>query len=405
MARAGELATAEPEAGAPHSAVAEPPEMHREEVALEERPYGAITDIIQVEVPIRVLGAEHCDAGAIVPEPLPMGTDVSWPGPIEEAVSIEVPEGSQPGCMFALDVAGERVRVPLPPLAAPGDTLMVVRRPNGTWRALKRATEFCYVVPDGPIERQQVLHLPDCMQIAYDVPPFVKPGHIISFKMSEDGTWVIEEIGTLSSGLRDAGVPPHLAGPYEGLLRVLSEHGYTKHRFPLDAAGRLHVCVPFCGGFWEYGLLGMHLESHLPLLGATGADVIATDIADRYSIRWAIAERWCVGDHPQIRVRTCVRDLAIDPLPEVGLCIAMHPEVTKGGIWFQIIGSLIKSTRRGVCAIATFFEHEMKTVCNMVEMYGSKGTSFEVLDNPYYDVHAPSKSPELRFIILVFGGG
>eukprot|EP00812_Abedinium_dasypus_P008593 NODE_2345_length_952_cov_561.925307.p1 GENE.NODE_2345_length_952_cov_561.925307~~NODE_2345_length_952_cov_561.925307.p1 ORF type:complete len:202 (+),score=69.90 NODE_2345_length_952_cov_561.925307:205-810(+) len=196
-------------------------------------------------------------------------------------------------------------------------------------------------------------------------------------------------------------------GPYRGLLRVLSERGYPRQQqLPLDAAGRLHVGVPFCGSFWEHAHLGSHLEENLALFGAAGADVLATDILDTYALRWAFAERWGVGDeHPQIRVRMCVKDLALDPFPEVGLCIAMHPEVTKGGIWYQIIGSLVKSTRRGLCAIATFFEYEMKTVCNMVEMYPSEGTVFEVIDNPFYDSHEVREAPELRYIVLVYGGG
>jgi len=52
---------------------------------------------------------------------------------------------------------------------------------------------------------------------------------------------------------------------------------------------------------------------------------------------------------------------------------------------------------------ATFYEAEMQTVCNMVNMYKSDGTTVEVVENPYYNNKSldTSEQPSMRYIILV----
>merc|ERR1712232_1437051 len=126
-----------------------------------------------------------------------------------------------------------------------------------------------------------------------------------------------------------------------------------------------------------------------------GIDILASEVSDAYSFPWAVASRWFSKIHPQIRLRMCVRDLAITALPIAGLTLAIHPEVTKGGCWFPIVGSVIRSNG-GLCVFATFYEEEMQTVLNMVDMYAVEDTEVEVLENPYY-MTATKENPDMRY--------
>lgn len=126
--------------------------------------------------------------------------------------------------------------------------------------------------------------------------------------------------------------------------------------------------------------------------GVEDIEVLATELFDHYAFPWAALQRWSRHAHPRIKLRTRLQDLAADPLPDAGLTLAMHPEATKGGAWFPIIGSIINSTRAGVCVFAMFYDHELQTVLNMVDMYSAEGSNVDVAENPYYASHEPGRS-------------
>jgi len=282
-----------------------------------------------------------------------------------------------------------------------GDELVIVRRQGNPWIALPRTKEYHYLVPEDPYGREHRVQLPDCTALMLNVPETAKPGQCLKLVLSE-GVWVVKLIASLPKVVSQ---PPTANGAvYKGLLTVITEQGYSMKKLPLDERDVLHVNVPICGVFDEHSLLGNHLHDNLATHGASSATVLATDLSGKHSLHWHIAERWCSLVHTDVRMFTCPMDLAHDPLPQAGLCIAVHPEVTKGGCWFQIIGSIIRSSCRGLCVIVTFFQHEMLTVLNMIDMYKSEGTVVKVEENPYYEDHELPESPDMRYIILIAGG-
>jgi len=130
---------------------------------------------------------------------------------------------------------------------------------------------------------------------------------------------------------------------------------------------------------------------------------LATEVSDSYLYDWAIAEKWFQGTHPQIQLQANVKDLAEDPLPEAGLTVGIHPEVTCGGCWFQIIGSTLRSGAGGLCVFATFYDYELQTLLNMVDMYKGDGSTVEVLENPYYQTSERPAPPPMCHVVLVVG--
>ena len=170
-----------------------------------------------------------------------------------------------------------------------------------------------------------------------------------------------------------------------------------------DDDGMLVVNVPFCGRFQEYAMLGNFLAEHcLPQLGLRGARILGCDSLDCYYYEWAVAKRWFAEFHPQIEVQLQVRDLQHDPLPQAGLTIALHPEVTWGGPWFPIMGSVFRAAQSGVCLIASFFEDEVKTLKNMVDIYGDPTVECEEVSNPFYaSTEGDLTSKRMRFLMLL----
>eukprot|EP00929_Paragymnodinium_shiwhaense_P037531 TRINITY_DN19988_c0_g1_i1.p1 TRINITY_DN19988_c0_g1~~TRINITY_DN19988_c0_g1_i1.p1 ORF type:complete len:373 (-),score=69.17 TRINITY_DN19988_c0_g1_i1:139-1257(-) len=363
---------------------------------------------INVEIPIHALTAKDCPPDLRIPAPLPEGSDP----PPDEALAIEsivVPEGSPNGCILRVEVdGGVYVDVRLPVTAAGGDALNVVQRPNGTWKAYKRTTAWSLLIPEGAPGQSLTVALPDCTQLALEIPESVKAGQILNLEQS-DGAWGIknavnmppaERIPKLVVDATSNGTS--IQEPLIECLKLVRERGYLQGA-KLDKAGVLHVVVPFCGTFTEYALLGNYLaDSASCIPGWSGAaNVLATDICDWHSFQWAVASRWYSQVHPSMKLTTCVKDLATDSLPEAGLYISIHPEVTKGGPWFAIVGSIVQACR-GLCVFATFYEAEMKTLVNMVNMYKTDSTKVEVVENPYYDgKDTATTEPLMRYLVLV----
>jgi len=269
-------------------------------------------------------------------------------------------------------------------------------------RIAKKTTEYFYFVPaNAPVSEKISVALPDGTALRFEAPSYAA-GQILKFQM-QNGAWGLTgQCKVPDPSPVVVSVDESVSGPYGGVLDVVKASGFLK-RLPLSEDGVLHVSVPFCAGFQEYGALGNFLAADcLPQLQrkAVGVDVLATEIFDRYSFSWATAQRWLAAIHPQISLRTATLDLALDSLPTAGLFIAIHPEVTRGGCWFQIMGSIIKSCN-GLCVIACFWETEKDTVLNMIEMYKKEGSTVQVHENPYYDTHEKPFAAHMRYVILV----
>jgi len=216
-------------------------------------------------------------------------------------------------------------------------------------------------------------------------------------------TWTFEQFTSLPALTDLPEAPEWVAGPYAAALRQLKLQGCFDS-LPLDTEGKLRVNIPFCAGFREFRTLGDFLADictghpH-----CTGADVYATDVLEKYGYEWALAQRWYSKTYPRMRLQTRPTDLAQAPLPKAGLTVGIHPEVTKGSFWFPIIGSIVRSSSSGVCVLATFFEVEMETLKNMLNMYKSADSVVSVAENSYYDDHEMPASPPLRYLVTLRG--
>mmetsp|Transcript_35052 Transcript_35052/g.96924 ORF Transcript_35052/g.96924 Transcript_35052/m.96924 type:complete len:369 (+) Transcript_35052:86-1192(+) len=354
---------------------------------------------VNVEIPLRTLSAEDCYAKE-VPTPVADGTDVSLPDAVQQLIHIMVPQGTEPGCCLRVEVAGGQFElIPLPPTVSAGDMMVVAHRADGSWRGCARTEEFSFLVPPDA-DAEQTVSLPDGSSLCFEMPNNVKAGQILNFQLLKEGGWTIKDAYSLPPMVRTPSALELVSGPYADVLEVVRSRGCLE-RLPVDGKGVLHVNVPFCGGFQEYAVLGNYIADHcLSRLDVCEATILATDISQAHSFFWAVAHAWYAEIQPEIRLQTCVKDLSLDPLPEVGLCIAIHPEVTKGGPWFQIIGSIVRSCR-GICVFSTFYEEEMQTVVNMVGMYKRDGTVVDVVENPHYDSRDRPQASDMRYIILV----
>jgi len=354
---------------------------------------------VDVEVPIRTLNAEDCNAKE-PPTPVAEGTDVSLPDVVQQLIHITVPPATQPGCCLRVEVAESQFElIPLPPTVSAGDKMIVAHHADGSWRGCAQTAEFSFLVPPDA-DAEQTVSLPDGSALCFEMPDNVKPGQILNFQLLAEGGWTIKNVCSLPPMVRTPSALELVSGPYADVLEVVRSRGCLE-RVPVDGNGVLHVNVPFCGAFQEYAALGNYLADHcLSRSDVCEARVLATDISQKHSFFWAVAHKWYADIHPKIQLKTCVKDLSLDPLPEVGLCIAIHPEVTKGGPWFQIIGSIVRSCR-GICVFSTFYEEEMQTVVNMVGMYKRDGTVVDVVENPHYDSRDRPQASDMRYIILV----
>eukprot|EP00435_Cladocopium_sp_Y103_P010558 s305_g2.t1 len=185
---------------------------------------------------------------------------------------------------------------------------------------------------------------------------------------------------------------------YQAILDALKGKGYLDRLCP-DESGVLNVGVPFCGHFHEYITLGNFLVKHrLEMPGVEGFSIFGMELFDDYVRDWALAQRWLWRQ----QISCCIEagDLAQDPTPRAQWVIGIHPEVTKGGPWFRIIGSLLHSCS-GLCTFATFYEEEKQTLLNMIDMYKVEGASVESFENPFYAANELGCHPAMRFIVVV----
>lgn len=364
--------------------------------------------LCNIEVPQVVLTAADCDTHARVPSPLSWDEEYKEPVPTRR-IEFQVPASSTPGCTLRLPVHenDKPVEVSLPGSAVPGDTLCLLRLPNGAWKARQKLTTFSFTVPECEVGHVLNMHAPDGTVLSFPVPAGLEPGELVTLKLHGD-KWALEQVYVLPASEATPSQSKAICGPYATALQVIKSSGHLE-QLPLDSHGVLHVSAPFCGRFQEYAVLGGFLaDACLSLPGVRSVRLVGTDCLDVYSYEWAVASRWFETFQPRIRLQLCVRDLAEDPLPEAALVIGVHPEVTKGGPWFPIIGSVLRSASRGLCMFAMFFEDEVKTLQNMVEMYGGTDVRVTVVQNPYYEVHGEldtGMNPRMRYLVLVVGIG
>jgi len=363
-----------------------------------------VTRLCPIEVPKVVLTADDCDPSLPLPEPCSWDEAVTLPS-AKRRFSFQLPSTSEPGCFLTFRLPeGEKVSVQMPEGFQGGEKAMATQRPDGHWRLTRKPMHFTFVVPPGA-KPGEVLkpQLPDGTFLHFELPENVQPGHLVELKNLE-GAWAVVRIVEL---LQVARVPPQtetLRGSYLAALEHLRQSGGLR-ALKADADGMLVVNVPFCGRFQEYAMLGNFLAEHcLTLPGVKGIRIFATDSQDKYHYDWAVAKRWFAEFHPQIEVQLSVRDLHIDPLPRAALTVATHPEVTRGGTWFPIIGSIVRAAEKGICLFGTFFEDEATTLTNMVNMYKvNDQTSCEVTENQYF-MTPESKSltsKRMRHLVLL----
>eukprot|EP00928_Gymnodinium_smaydae_P026624 TRINITY_DN20846_c0_g2_i2.p1 TRINITY_DN20846_c0_g2~~TRINITY_DN20846_c0_g2_i2.p1 ORF type:complete len:676 (-),score=157.92 TRINITY_DN20846_c0_g2_i2:13-2040(-) len=357
----------------------------------------------KVQVPIRVLTAKDCDTS----RPLPLPEDDSSRAHAD-AFEFALPAGTEAGDILDIPLkGGEVVHVRAPVSASPGDRVRISKRGDGSWRILKAPTRCAFVLPERPAAPEEKLRFnaPDGKVVALAFPEHARPGDMIQLQRV-GMSWTFDGLKVLPSVSEIPRRPQTTrTGPLQGILDLLRSRGLLS-RLPVDEAGTLHVSVPFCGALAEYQLLGDFLAEHcLGLPAVRAVRVIATEVAESYHYDWHVAARWMASVHPQVRLETRVCDLAEEALPEAGLTLGIHPEVTWGGCWFQIIGSILRSGARGVCAFATFYDCEMQSLINMVDMYKSEGSEVDHVENPYYDNAPKPEPPPMRHVVLVSSVG
>ena len=359
--------------------------------------------LCKIEVPQVVLDKDDCDPS--VPVPTPGGWDecTTLPPP-SRRMTFPVPMGVEEGCILNIPLQdGSQLAKELPRGLKSGDMVSAFQRPDGRWRLMKKPTEFAFVVPPGVTAGTALKpQLPDGTYLHFEVPESVGPGHMI--ELHHQGSWQLKRVVELVEVQKVPVQTPTIRGPFMAALDFLRKSASFNHLVP-DANGILVVNVPFCGRFQEYAMLGNFLAEHcLTLPGIKGARIFGCDTSDAYYYDWAVARRWFAEFHPMIEVHLQVRDLQYDPLPKADLTIALHPEVTKGGSWFPIMGSVIKASQSGICLVAAFFEDEAKTLINMVDMYGQDQSKL-LVENTYWkeptnnDSDVPSK--RMNFLLLL----
>mmetsp|Transcript_101298 Transcript_101298/g.315717 ORF Transcript_101298/g.315717 Transcript_101298/m.315717 type:complete len:377 (+) Transcript_101298:22-1152(+) len=358
-----------------------------------------------IEVPQVVLGAVDADPSRHVPEPCASLAQCLELPPALRRMNFRVPEGCEADCLLRLPSpgGGDCLELALPHGLAAGDAASALQSADGRWRVVRRPDRFAFLPPEGCEAGETLrLQLPDGTFLGFEVPEEAL-GNLVELRR-EGEAWLLEQVCVLPEVGRTPKQSEVLRGPYAAALELLSTGGHLQG-LPVDGEGMLQVNVPFCGRFQEYCLLGDFIAEHcLTLPGVRGARLLGVESLDSYYQEWAIAQQWFRRHHPGIEVHLLVRDLTEHPLPEAGLTIALHPEVTRGGGWFPIMGSVIRSARRGLCVIATFYEDEMRTALNMVDMYRTDGRTAKVVQNPYYERLPAGDAPpseRMRHLILL----
>ncbi|CAK9008589.1 unnamed protein product [Durusdinium trenchii] len=363
------------------------------------------TKLCKIEVPQVVLDKDDCDPSMVVPSPGTWEECTTLPQPTRR-LTFPVPTGSEEGCILNIPLQdGTKLAKELPHGLNSGEMVLAFQRPDGDWRMMKKPAEFAFVVPpDATPGAALKPQLPDGTYLHFEVPESVGPGNLI--ELQHQGSWQLKRVVELTEVQQVPAQSNTIRGPFLAALDTLRQSVSLKQLVP-DASGILGVNVPFCGRFQEYAMLGNFLAEHcLTLPGIKGARIFGCDMSDRYYYDWAVARRWFAEFHPMIEVHLQVRDLHLDPLPKAGLTIALHPEVTKGGSWFPIMGSVIKASQNGICLIASFFQDEAKTLMNMVDMY-DEGRAKLLVENTYWKESAESNvaesvpSKRMNFLLLL----
>jgi len=190
-------------------------------------------------------------------------------------------------------------------------------------------------------------------------------------------------------------------GPFTEILQFLATQGLIQG-LPLDSQGQLHVSVPFCGSFIECAILSQWLASNFlnkPLV--RGVHVLGTELKTDETHLWDLKERWVAETFPGMQLTLKQTDLVVDALPEAGLTIGIHPEVTRGAPWDKIIANLLRSTRGGVVLLAHFFQEEAQAA---VDMCAAEGVECQVFENQYYSGRSLPDSPWMRFFLVARPG-
>lgn len=244
--------------------------------------------------------------------------------------------------------------------------------------------------------------------MTFEVPQNAEAGDIISFQRKSGTEWVFDGTTRVRTPIKEPTYYDHntqtgLAGAYKEVLNFLHTKIRSMRKLTMTEDAIMRVNVPFCGHFYEYAVLGNFVaDSILTLPGVKGGRIVATELSDEYSIDWAMAHRWFKAFQPSIQLEVYTMDLAQDPLPTADVTIAIHPEVTKGGAWFPIISSVIRSgSGGGLCLFACFYMAEAETVVNMVHMYADNDTYVEVIENPFYTQNEIPDYPPICLLLLL----
>ncbi|CAJ1395599.1 unnamed protein product [Effrenium voratum] len=192
-----------------------------------------------------------------------------------------------------------------------------------------------------------------------------------------------------------------LRRPCQGMLGLLESLGALSG-LPLDAAGCLHVALPFCGSAQELPVLSEFLTQQV--LGRNGVrqiSMLGSDVEDwgPKGGYWQQKELFARRRTPHLRLRFAQLDLAATQHPAASLMFAIHPECTVNReMWRRILGNIISATQ-GLCVVATFAEDEAKVVADVGH---SLQRRCQIHLNPFYGPGCTAPPPpSMKYIVLV----
>eukprot|EP00913_Durusdinium_trenchii_P020506 g19264.t1 len=291
----------------------------------------------EIGVPVCTLTAADCNARwRSLPQWRPLNG---------RRIQFQVPSLPDGGDNVMLQIPmpdGSKLEVPLPERCAEGDWLSLFQRADLSWKVVVKKKRFSFVVPK-ECQGGDVLTLSpsDQISLSFTIPENVEPYNVVTLAQEGD-EWAFAQCAVLPPFSETPFQPDWTTGQYQQILNALKSKGYVDRLRP-DPEGVLHVSVPFCGHFHEYVTLGNFLaESASAVPGVGKISVFGMELFDDYIRDWALAERYLWRKHG-IECRVEQGDLAEEPIPTAQWVIGIHPEVTKGGPWFRIIGSLLRS--------------------------------------------------------------